>query len=105
LTTDYFPLRGFKLAASIESGLSAMGSDWTFMRTSLRGEAYAPLGESFKLAVAGSHGSLFGSGPAQKSFFLIEDGNFLWNGVRDVHARSLTAIHAEVRRPLVASSL
>jgi hypothetical protein len=105
LTTDYFPMRGFMLSASIESGLAAMGSDWTFTRTSLRGEAYAPLGESFKLVVAGSHGSLFGSGPAQKSFFLIEDGNFLWNGVRDVHARSLTAIHAEARRPLVASSL
>lgn len=105
LTSDYFPTRGFMLGASLESGLAALGSDWTFTRATVRAEAYAPLGGLLKLAVAGSHGSLAGDGPAQKSLFLATDGNFLSSGVEDVHARALTAIHAEVRRPLVASSL
>ena len=105
LATDYFPASGFRLAASLESGLSALGSDWTFTRASVRAEAYSPLGDALKLAIAGSHGSLAGDGPAQNAFFLLDDGSFLWNGWEDVHARSLTAIHAEVRRPLVASSL
>jgi outer membrane protein assembly factor BamA len=105
LTTDYFPLAGSRIAASIERGVSAFGSDWTFTRATVRGEGYAPLGTRLKLAVAGSHGSLFGAGPIQKSLALIEDAGFVRDGLRNVRTQSLTALNVEVRSSLIGSSL
>jgi hypothetical protein len=105
LTTDYFPLRGRLVDASVEVGLPSLGSDWSFARATLRAEQYWPIGGRSKLALSAFHGATFGGAPLQRALWLTTDGHFAASSYRSYGGAQLTAVNTESRTTLASTTL
>jgi outer membrane protein insertion porin family len=66
----FLPTRGHRLVASIEAGLSPLGSDYPYAKLTVRGSQWFPLSWGHVLVLEGFAGTIFGNAPLFERFYV-----------------------------------
>jgi outer membrane protein insertion porin family len=66
----FLPTRGHRLVASIDAGLSPLGSDYPYSKLTVRGSQWFPLPWGHVLALEAFAGSIFGNAPLFERFYV-----------------------------------
>jgi Peptidase family M1 domain len=106
LVTDFYPLHGGVVAASVVGGWKGLGSDWTFLRAAARAALYRRVLGGTKLAVNVLAGGIVaGTAPRQLLPQLVREGNFRAATFDTLAGAHLTALNTEIRAPLGTGTL
>jgi outer membrane protein insertion porin family len=66
----FLPTRGHRVVASLEAGLSPLGSDYPYAKLTVRGSQWFPLSWGHVLVLEGFAGTIFGNAPLFERFYV-----------------------------------